>query len=105
MRAILFVSLLASVAILTAQVKPEEPRPVALDTASYQIGPKDLLQIDVWGHPDISRLHRVRPDGKITVAYVGDAMAGGVTPQRLGVHVAEALKSGDQRPKRGRQRY
>jgi protein involved in polysaccharide export with SLBB domain len=93
-RNLLLTFLLANAGILTAQNSPEPPRPLAVDTASYEIGPKDLLQIDVWGHADISKLHRVRPDGRITLPYgVGDVMAEGITPERLSAHVAEALKA------------
>jgi polysaccharide export outer membrane protein len=34
--------------------------------AEYKIGPQDVVRIDVWKEPEISRTIPVRPDGKIS---------------------------------------
>jgi polysaccharide biosynthesis/export protein len=50
---------------------------------SYVIGPEDMLQITVWGSPDLSVHIPVRPDGMISVPLVGDIKVDGMTPAQL----------------------
>ncbi len=50
---------------------------------AYVIGEEDMLQISVWGNPDLSVHVPVRPDGMISVPLVGDVKAAGATPQEL----------------------
>jgi polysaccharide export outer membrane protein len=49
----------------------------------YRIGIADVLAINVWKEPDISRTLPVRPDGFITLPLVGDVQANGRTPDEL----------------------
>ncbi|HJZ64159.1 MAG TPA: polysaccharide biosynthesis/export family protein [Candidatus Acidoferrum sp.] len=51
--------------------------------ADYKIGPQDVLRIDVWKEPDISRTIPVRPDGKITLPLLNDVQAAGMTAMQL----------------------
>ena len=48
-------------------------------THNYLIGPGDVLEILVWKEPDISRIVRVRPDGKISLPLADDIQASGST--------------------------
>jgi polysaccharide export outer membrane protein len=67
--------------------------PATIDTdPSYKIGPQDVLRIDVWKEPDISRLVPVRPDGKITLPLLNDIQAAGLTPLQLSAKISEGLK-------------
>ena len=51
---------------------------------NYVIGPEDVLQISVWGNPELSLQQLpVRPDGFISVPVVGDIKADGLTPAEL----------------------
>jgi len=50
---------------------------------SYVIGDEDVLQISVWGSPELTIQVPVRPDGMITVPPVGDVKATGFTPKEL----------------------
>jgi polysaccharide export outer membrane protein len=68
-----------------------EPIAQAVDPRTYLIGPEDVLKIEVFRDADLSRLVNVRPDGKITMALVGDLQAEGLTPERLTVQLKEAL--------------
>ena len=52
-------------------------------TEEYTIGPDDLLVVNVWKEPEISRNVLVRPDGKISLPLVGDMRANGRTPVQL----------------------
>ncbi len=51
--------------------------------AAYTLGPEDVLEVSVWGYPDLTRLVAVRPDGKITVPLVGSVTATGMTVDQL----------------------
>jgi len=50
----------------------------------YIIGDGDVLQVSVWGVPDLSVRVIVRPDGKITLPASGDVVATGKSPETLG---------------------
>lgn len=54
--------------------------PVSKD---YKIGVDDVLTVNVWHEPDLSRNITVRPDGKISLPLVGDVRAEGKTPPQL----------------------
>jgi polysaccharide export outer membrane protein len=67
-----------------------EPIAQPVDPHSYLIGAEDILKIEVFRDPDLSRIVNVRPDGKITLLLVGDLQAEGLTPERLTAQVKEA---------------
>jgi len=59
----------------------ETPRPAGTD---YQIGPGDVLQINVWKEPDASVPSVVvRPDGKIAVPLLKEIDVAGRTPAQV----------------------
>lgn len=58
----------------------------------YKIGPEDVLTVSVWREPDLSGPAPVRPDGKITMALVGDIPASGMTAVELGSSIEEKLR-------------
>lgn len=58
----------------------------------YKIGPNDVLRIDVWKEPDITRTIPVRPDGKISLPLLNDVQAAGLTSLELGAAIREGLK-------------
>ena len=51
--------------------------------AHYRIGADDVLTVNVWHEPEVSRNVPVRPDGKISLPLVGDVQASGLTPTEL----------------------
>jgi polysaccharide biosynthesis/export protein len=51
--------------------------------SSYVIGADDVLAINVWKEPEVSRSVPVRSDGKISLPLVGELTAGGLTPLQL----------------------
>lgn len=48
-------------------------------TKSYVIGTGDVLGLEVWKDPTLTRSVVVLTDGKVTVPLIGDVMAGGRT--------------------------
>lgn len=61
-------------------------------THDYAIGPGDVLAIQVWKNPDLSRTMPVRPDGKISMPVLGDLQAGGLTALELQNTIAGKLR-------------
>lgn len=59
---------------------------------AYVIGPEDVLDINVWKEPDMTRVVPVRPDGKISLPLINDVQAAGSTPQQLADAVKEKLR-------------
>ena len=63
------------------------PAPVAAPSAvpetGYKIGPGDVLNIEVWKDPVLTRLVTVLPDGMIAFPLVGEIAAEGKTVSQL----------------------
>src|SRR5437660_525553 len=64
----------------------------------YIIGPQDVVAINVWREPELSRAVPVRPDGKISLPLVGEVRASGLTPQMLQTRIAKELEMYLQKP-------
>ena len=60
--------------------------------AEYKIGPQDVLRIDVWKEPEISRTAPVRPDGRISLPLINDVQAAGLTATQLAAVIADGLR-------------
>ncbi len=63
----------------------------AASPEEYRIGPQDLVRIDVWKEPDISRTIPVRPDGKVSLPLMNDVQAAGLTAMELAASIREGL--------------
>jgi polysaccharide biosynthesis/export protein len=72
-------------AAASATVKVQRP------LNEYLIGPDDILAINVWKEPEISRTLPVRPDGNISLPLVGDLRASGRTPMQLQKEIKDQL--------------
>ena len=81
---ILVLILAAHISAASSETPKSKPTPAAAPAAAeYSIGPDDLLVVNVWKEPEISRNVVVRPDGKISLPLVGDLRASGRTPVQL----------------------
>ena len=69
-----------------AVVRETDPAP-----REYVIGREDVLAIDVWREPEISRVEPVRPDGRITLPLIGEVRASGKTPSALEHEIGQKL--------------
>jgi polysaccharide export outer membrane protein len=58
---------------------------------AYIIGESDLLSINVWHEPELTRVVPVRTDGKITLPLIGELQASGKTVQQLRDTIAAQL--------------
>ena len=76
--------------------KPAEPAQtlVAKNQANdYIIGSEDVLSVNVWKEPEISKVLPVRPDGKISLPLIGDTAASGLTPKQLQENIEKNLEA------------
>jgi polysaccharide biosynthesis/export protein len=64
----------------------------ATDNPNYIIGAADVLDIDVWKEPELTRTLPVRPDGKISMPLLNDIQAAGLTPTKLADEITAQLK-------------
>jgi polysaccharide biosynthesis/export protein len=95
-------SILVLTGSLWAQV-PDPPVPGAVTSLaqsvqkphdpSFIIGNDDLLAINVWKEPDISRSIPVRSDGRISLPLVGELQAAGRTPLQLEQDISSKLRN------------
>jgi polysaccharide export outer membrane protein len=60
---------------------------------TFVIGNDDVLAINVWKEPDISRSIPVRSDGKISLPLAGEIQAAGQTPLKLEGDIARKLQN------------
>jgi polysaccharide export outer membrane protein len=70
-------------------------RPAAkpADTSpDYRMVPGDKLRVEVYKDAALSQNVQIRPDGKITLPYVGDMPAAGLTPTALRDSITQSLK-------------
>jgi len=101
-RSLVFFALILSAAATLRAQNPDEPAKAKKDATaspaaapaddSYKIGDQDVLKIDVWKEPDITRQVTVRPDGKISLPLLDDIQATGYTPLELAKIIREGLK-------------
>jgi polysaccharide export outer membrane protein len=82
-----------SAQVLSAVSIKAEPLKAATDDPNYAIAPEDVLTIDVWKEPEISRTVPVRRDGKISLPLLNDVQAAGLTPTQLGSEIVEKLRA------------
>ncbi|MGB6632072.1 MAG: polysaccharide biosynthesis/export family protein [Terriglobales bacterium] len=73
--------------------KPAEGARTAHSDSTYVIGADDVLAINVWKEPEVSRSVPVRSDGKISLPLVGELMAGGQTPLQLEQEITKRLQN------------
>ncbi len=89
-------TMLAAVGLLlalsTAAGAQVRSLPTAPGTPDYRFGPGDVLDVQVWGNPDLSGTFTVDPTGRIQLPLVGDVMAQGRTPQELGQDLTERFQ-------------
>jgi polysaccharide export outer membrane protein len=68
-----------------AQSVPQDDHP-------FILGAEDQITVLVYGSAEFSGAHMIRPDGKITMPFLGDVTAAGLSPIELGNVVKERLK-------------
>jgi polysaccharide export outer membrane protein len=62
---------------------------VPLADPNYILGPEDVINIDVFNVPELSKTVRVANDGQITLPLIGRVQAAGLTAEQLRQELAE----------------
>jgi polysaccharide export outer membrane protein len=78
---------------VAALAQPPAPSPTKPHDDSFVIGNDDVLSINVWKEPDVSRSIPVRSDGKISLPLAGEVQASGRTPLQLEQEIASKLRN------------
>ena len=68
-----------------AQGLPQDDHP-------FILGAEDQIVVLVYGSPEFGGSHMIRPDGKITMPFIGDVVAAGLAPTELSTSIREKLK-------------
>ena len=68
-----------------AQGLPQDDHP-------FILGAEDQISVLIYGSAEFSGSHLIRPDGKITMPFLGDVVAAGLSPIELGNVIREKLK-------------
>jgi hypothetical protein len=76
--------------VLNSQEK-QSPAPLARGEGDYHIAAGDVIQIDIWKEPEITRTIPVRPDGKISLPLLNDVQAAGLTAMQLAGVIHDGL--------------
>lgn len=58
------------------------------EVENYRLRVDDKIEVEIADHPDMNRVHVVRPDGRITLPLKGELLAVGKTPQELAREIA-----------------
>ena len=74
---------------INTDINTEEP----VVASAYIIGAMDVLEIQVWKEPDLSRQVLVRPDGNITLPLIGDIRASDMNTLDLKALLTERLRN------------
>jgi polysaccharide biosynthesis/export protein len=69
-----------------------------INAKTYVIGAEDVLFIKVWNEAQLTAAYIVRPDGKISMPLAGEVVAAGLTPEKLGADITEALSKSINHP-------
>lgn len=91
-------ALVASVTLLSASAAAQTasasrtPAAVVPTAPEYRLVPGDKLRIEVYKDAQLSQSAQIRPDGKITMPFIGDITASDRTPSELRDAITTALK-------------
>ena len=82
-----------STAVRVAQaLPPPDQTGMAIDLSSYRIGPLDIIRVEVFGAPELTREAEVDAAGNFSVPLAGAIQAAGRTPAELSAAIGAQLK-------------
>jgi len=87
---------LVSQAPLAASTQPtvappaSQTPPTQAPGRTYILGPEDVIEVTVWGYPDLTRVAAVRPDGMVSVPLAGTLPASGRSVDQLTEALSQA---------------
>jgi polysaccharide export outer membrane protein len=85
--------LASSSAVTVAQaLPPPDATTTALDFTNYQIGPRDIVAVEVFGAPELKREVEIDASGNLSMPLVGTVAAGGMRPHDVSLAIAQRLR-------------
>ncbi len=60
------------------------------DELNYTLGPNDVIEINLLGHPELSGKYTLNSEGKIQYEFAGELMLGGMTKKKAEETIKEA---------------
>ncbi|MDR4459416.1 MAG: polysaccharide export protein [Nitrospirales bacterium] len=90
--------LLVSIIVGLGCFKPDVIVPAGHPVEGFVLGPEDVIEVVVWKTPELSRKVVIRPDGKISMALIGDVVASGLTTDQLAQKILEKYKAFKENP-------
>ena len=77
---------------VTQSLPPPDQSGMAVDLSSYRIGPLDVIRVEVFGAPELTREAEVDAAGNFSLPLAGPVVAAGRTPAELSNAIASLLK-------------
>jgi polysaccharide export outer membrane protein len=71
---------------------PPDQTGMALDLSNYRIGPLDIIRVEVFGAPELTREAEVDAAGNFSVPLAGAVQAAGRSPAELSTAIAAKLQ-------------
>jgi polysaccharide export outer membrane protein len=81
----------ASIASNTFASSPGSPE-AEIESGDYRIGPRDMLQVNVFQVPDLSRTVQVTGNGFVNLPLIGNVQVGGKTTDQAQQEIAAKLE-------------
>jgi polysaccharide export outer membrane protein len=53
------------------------------ERTEYHVGPEDMVRVEIWNEPDLTRNVSVQPDGNITLPLINEVKVSGLTVQEI----------------------
>lgn len=77
---------------VTTSLPPPDPAAMAVDLSNYRIGPLDVIRVEVFGAPELTREAEVDAAGNFSVPLAGAIQAAGRTPAELSSAIGQQLQ-------------
>lgn len=77
---------------VTQSLPPPDQTGMALDLSSYRIGPLDVIRVEVFGAPELTREAEVDAAGNFSIPLAGPIAAAGRTPAELSNAIGAKLR-------------
>ena len=76
---------------LEVRLTPSMRDPWAGSASARPLGSEDLIEINVFEVPQLSRIVRISGSGKVSLPLLGDVVAAGLTPRELEMELRDRL--------------
>lgn len=82
----------SSAVVVSGALPAPDNRAATVDLAGYRLGPRDVIRVDVFGAPELTREAEVDASGRFSMPLIGEVAAAGSSPTELSTRIAERLR-------------